>query len=222
MLVDDAAVGEQTVDVAAGGESSLHFVHRFPSAGAHTVTIRTSGDRLELDNSRSLVVPVRSEIRVLCVAGREGAAKYLANALNPNPGGDSPIRPIVITEGDLADAQLADFDCVFLCNVAQLTASEAERLSRYAESGGGVVFFLGDRVVPASYNALAQNGAERSAVVTSGCRRADHRTASVRSRSTRLSTSDRCAVSWPRASRPADDARQSPLIGSTFPAAVPA
>ena len=58
----------------------------------------------------------------------------------------------------MADAQLADFDCVFLCNVAQLTASEAERLARYAESGGGVVIFLGDRVVPASYNALLQSG----------------------------------------------------------------
>jgi hypothetical protein len=157
LFVDDAAVGEQTVDVAAGSESPLHFVHRFPAAGAHAVTVRTSGDRLEFDNSRSLVVPVRSEIRVLCVAGREGAAKYLANALNPNPGGDSPIRPIVIAEGDLADAQLADFDCVFLCNVAQLTKSEAERLARYAESGGGVVIFLGDRVVPASYNALLPN-----------------------------------------------------------------
>jgi hypothetical protein len=159
MLIDDAEVAEQTVDLAAGGESSLNFVHRFPSAGAHTVTIRTSGDRLELDNSRSLVLPVRSEIRVLCVAGREGAAKYLANALNPNPSGDSPIRPIVIADGDLADAQLANFDCVFLCNVAQLTASESERLSHYAEAGGGVVVFLGDRVVPASYNALAQSGA---------------------------------------------------------------
>jgi hypothetical protein len=158
MLIDDAAVGEQTVDLTAGGETSLHFVHRFPSAGAHTVTVRTSGDRLELDNARSLVVPVRSEIRVLCVAGREGAVKYLANALNPNPVGDSPIRPIVIAEGDLVDAQLADFDCVFLCNVAQLTASESERLAHYVEAGHGVVIFLGDRVLPASYNVLAQSG----------------------------------------------------------------
>jgi hypothetical protein len=157
LLVDDAAVGEQTVDVAAGGESSLHFIHRFPSAGAHTLTMRTTGDRLELDNSRSLVVPVRGEIRVLCVAGREGAAKYLANALNPDPANDSPIRPAIIADGDLAEAQLGDFDCVFLCNVAQLTASEAERLAQFAESGGGVVIFLGDRVVPASYNALLQS-----------------------------------------------------------------
>lgn len=158
LLVDDAVVGKQTIDLAAGGESSIHFAHRFASSGVHTVTIRTSGDRLELDNSRSLAVPVRSEIRVLCVSGHDGAAKYLSNALNPNPGGDSPIRPMVIAEGDLADAQLADFDCVFLCNVAQLTSSEAERLTHYAESGGGVVVFLGDRVVPASYNAPLQGG----------------------------------------------------------------
>jgi hypothetical protein len=158
LLIDDAAVGEQAVDLAAGGESSVHFVQRFPSAGFRAVTVRASGDRLDLDNMRSLVVPVKSEIRVLCVAGRDGAAKYLINALNPNPADDSPIRPIVVADGDLADAQLADFDCVFLCNVAQLTASEAERLAHYAEFGGGVVIFLGDRIVPASYNRLFQSG----------------------------------------------------------------
>jgi hypothetical protein len=164
LLVDEVAVGEQTINAGPGSESAIHFSHRFPSAGSHTVTIRTSGDRLELDNSRSLVVPVKSEIRVLCVAGREGAAKYLASALNPNPGGDSPIRPVVIAEGDLADTQLADFDCVFLCNVAQLTASEAERLTRYTESGGGIVTFLGDRVLPATYNALLQKGDGKAAL----------------------------------------------------------
>jgi Aerotolerance regulator N-terminal/von Willebrand factor type A domain/CARDB len=159
MLVDDVDVGEQAIDVAAGSESAIHFTHRFQTTGDHVVTIRTSGDRLELDNSRSLVVPVRGEVRVLCVAGREGAAKYVVSALNPNPSGDSPIRPIVVAEGDLADAQLADFDCVFLCNVAQLTAGEAGQLAEYAKSGGGIVIFLGDRVVPATYNALLQGGA---------------------------------------------------------------
>ncbi len=155
-LVDDVPVGEETVDVAPASDRSIHFVHRFQSPGNHTVTVRASGDRLNVDNSRSLVVPVREEMRVLCVAGREGAAKYLADALNPNPAGDSPIRPVVVSEGDLAELALTDFDCVFLCNVAQLTASEAERLVRYAEAGGGVVIFLGDRVVPSSYNALGK------------------------------------------------------------------
>jgi hypothetical protein len=161
LLIDDVAVGEQMVDVAAESDASVHFVHRFPSVGPHMVIVRASGDRLELDNSRSLMVPVQGEVRVLCVAGREGAAKYVANALNPNPAGDSPIRPIIISDGDLADAELADFDCVFLCNVAQLTSSEADRLAHYAESGGGVVFFLGDRVVPASYHALTRNSTDK-------------------------------------------------------------
>lgn len=155
LLVDDVPVGEQTIDIAAGSDASVRFVHRFQSSGDHTVTVRANDDRLELDNARSLVVPVREEIRVLCVAGREGAAKYLAGALNPNPAKESSIRPIVVSEGDLAEATLADFDCVFICNVAQLTANEAVRLTRYAENGGGVVFFLGDRVVPGRYNLFA-------------------------------------------------------------------
>jgi hypothetical protein len=50
---------------------------------------------------------------------------------------------------------LSGFDCVFVCNVSQLTSSEAERLSRFASAGGGVVFFLGDRVDRDSYNAQA-------------------------------------------------------------------
>ncbi len=156
LLADDLPVGEQTVDVGAAGDAAVHFVHQFHAAGTHTLTVRASGDRLEIDNSRFLAFPVRAEVRVLLVAGREGAAKYLADALNPNPAGNSPIRPVVISEGDLAEAELTEVDCVFLCNVAQLTASEAARLTHYAEAGGGVVVFLGDRVVPSSYNALTQ------------------------------------------------------------------
>jgi len=162
LLVDDTPIAEQTVDVPAGGDATVRFKHRFPTAGSHTICVRAPGDRLDVDNSRWLVVPVREEVRVLCVAGRDGAAKYLADALNPNPAGDSPIRPVVISEGDFADVALAEFDCVFLCNVAQLTASEAERLARYTAAGGGVVFFLGDRVDTTNYNALTAGAWGRS------------------------------------------------------------
>ena len=158
VLVDDVPVGEQrsTFRPAATRPSASHIAFNRPAATRFACAPRATGSTV--DNSRWLVVPVRDEVRVLCVAGREGAAKYVADALNPNPAGDSPIRPIVVSEGDLADVELADFDCVFLCNVAQLTASEAERLARYAAGGGGVVFFLGDRVVPESYNASAATG----------------------------------------------------------------
>jgi hypothetical protein len=152
--VDDVPVGEQTADVPAGGETTVRFTHRFTAPGNHAVTVRAQSDQLAIDDSRILIVPVREEIRVLCVAGREGAARYVADALDPNPTAPSAIRPVVVSEADLAETQLTDFDCVFLCNVALLTASEAQRLTRFAEVGGGVVLFLGDRVIPTSYNAF--------------------------------------------------------------------
>ncbi|MCI0334760.1 MAG: VWA domain-containing protein [Planctomycetes bacterium] len=158
LLIDGVFVSEHTVDVPAGAEATVRFTHRFQTPGEHSVEVRAAGDRLKIDNSRWLVVPVRDEVRVLCIAGRPGAAKYVADALNPNLAGDSPIRPLIVSEGDVADIELSDFDCIFACNVAQFTAGEAERLARYASAGGGLVFFLGDRVVHDSYNALAMGG----------------------------------------------------------------
>ena len=148
-LVDDVPVGEQIVDVPAGGDATVRFTHRFQSPGNHAICVRAAGDRLAVDNVALAGCP---RARRSCVSSASPAAKAprstCHDALNPNPTGDSPIRPIVVSEGDLADVTLADFDCVFLCNVAQLTANEAERLSRYAAGGGGVVIFLGDRVIP--------------------------------------------------------------------------
>jgi hypothetical protein len=157
LLVDDVPVAEYTVDVPAGGEATGRFTHRIGAPGAHTICARATSDNLDVDNSRWLVVPVREEVRVLCVAGREGAARYVADALDPNPDAPSAIRPVVVSEGDLPELSLADFDCVFMCNVTQLGEGEARRLTDYVAAGGGVVFFVGDRVVPESYNAYASN-----------------------------------------------------------------
>jgi hypothetical protein len=154
LLVDGEPVSEQTLDIAAGSNTSAQFTYRFNSPGQHVIEARTSGDRLEIDNTRWLVVPVREAVRVLCIAGRADAARYVSDALNPNPADDSPIQPVVISETDLPEVDLTDFDCVFVCNLAQFTPGEAERLSRFAEAGGGVVFFLGDRVLVENYNTL--------------------------------------------------------------------
>ncbi len=155
LLIDDVPVGEQTVTIPAGGDSAVRFTHRFRTAGEHVATVRATGDQLEIDNSRWLTVPVKERVRVLCIAGKQDAAKYIASALDPNPSDASTIQPVIISEGDLAEQQLQDFDAIFVCNVAQLAANEAERLARYAAAGGGVVFFLGDRVIPERYNAMA-------------------------------------------------------------------
>jgi hypothetical protein len=76
----------------------------------------------------------------------------VADALDPDPTDASPVRPVVVSEGDLAELELSPFDCVFLCNIGQLTPGEAERLARFAAAGGGVVLFLGDRTRPDALN----------------------------------------------------------------------
>jgi hypothetical protein len=158
LFVDGIPISQESIDVPAGSDVSIHFSHRFNSPGQHTIEARAASDGLPVDDSRWLVVPVRDEIRVLCVAGHEGAATYIADALNPYPQSKAAIQPTIVADGQLAEVELSDFDCIFLCNVAQLSSEEAGRLAAYAHSRGGVVFFLGDRVISASYNAFSPGG----------------------------------------------------------------
>src|SRR5262249_47607548 len=86
---------------------------------------------------------------------------YLQNALQPaDPKAgptESPVRAKVVTESQFADAALGDlapFDCVFLCDVARLSAPEVKRLEAHLRRGGGVVFCLGPRVDLEAYNRL--------------------------------------------------------------------
>ena len=62
------------------------------------------------------------------------------------------MRPEVVSESAILDADLAAFDCIFLCDVAQFTEREAKVLRSYLSFGGGLVFFLGDRVLAENYN----------------------------------------------------------------------
>ncbi len=66
----------------------------------------------------------------------------------------SRVRAEVVGESALLDTDLTNFDCVFLCDVAQFTEREAKVLRSYLNFGGGLVFFLGDQVQPENYNRL--------------------------------------------------------------------
>jgi hypothetical protein len=160
LLVDGRRIEQKFVDVPAGGEIFVEFSHSFETPGNHIVEIRASGDALEVDNHRYLAVNVRQEIRVLCIDGRpsgerfHGAADYLAKALAPQ-GKDAEqcsIHSDITTESALVERELTRYDCVFICNVAQFTSHEVRLLHNYLHSGGNVVFFLGDQVLPERYN----------------------------------------------------------------------
>lgn len=159
--VDGRRVKETYVDVAPGEQSPLTFAHRFDTPGDHVVEVRLGADLLDIDNHRWLSVPVKDHIRALCVNGKPGsgpmtgATDYLALALNPELGDASVpgmVKPEVIAESALVERDLTQYDCIFLCNVAQFTSSEARLLESVLKRGGGLIFFLGDQVLTDRYN----------------------------------------------------------------------
>jgi hypothetical protein len=161
LLVDGHRVREAYVDLAPGEPTTVAFNYRFETPGDHVAEVRLATDALDLDNHRWLVLPVKDQLRVLCVDGKpaggglSGATDYLALALNPDQGESAApalVKPEIVTESGLVERDLADYDCVFLANVGQFTASEASLLEAYLKQGGGLVFFLGDQVLPDRYN----------------------------------------------------------------------
>ncbi len=163
LYADNYLVAFKTVDLPARDETVVEFPYEFRRAGEHAVEMRLPADRLAADNHRWLSVPVTDQIRVLVVNGHEGrrpvenASHYVRTVLAPSTTRESwsgATQPKVINEADLTAEDLSKYDCVFLCNVALVTRTEADLLQAYAEAGGGLVFALGDRVKPANYNSV--------------------------------------------------------------------
>jgi hypothetical protein len=158
LLIDGLPTAETAIDVAGGGAATANFAYQFPDAGPRAVEVRIGADRLPIDDRRYLAVDVQFRARVLCVAGTPGAARYVAEALNPGLAESAPVQPRIVSESAFSEIPLDDFDCVFFCNVAQFSESERDRIDRYLQLGGGVVWFLGDRVLPEQYNAVHGEG----------------------------------------------------------------
>jgi hypothetical protein len=150
--VDGRSVGEDQLAIPAGGRVGSSFAYRFELPGEHLVEARINPDALEIDDRRWLSLPVRAQVRVLCVQGTPNAAKYLAVALSPGDAVGGSIVPEVVAENALLERELGDYDCVWLCNVGRIDREETLQLHRYAERGGAVVISLGDQVQPDNYN----------------------------------------------------------------------
>ena len=160
LIVNDRPASEKSLDIAAGDEAAIAFTHRFDAPGEHVVQVRLPEDQLGIDNHRYLSVPVRPALRVLCISGKPGAADHVAIALSPTRSVEASIRTEVASESALLERDLAEYDCVVLCNVSRFGRSEAAVLGDYARHGGGLVFFLGDQVSADSYNRWLTGGDE--------------------------------------------------------------
>ena len=142
---------------AGTGESvTLAFTHQFESPGTHTGYLELTADRLPVDNRRYFVLDAYGQIRVLCVGVQ---TMYLALALNPavqaQPNTGSSFLPATASLEALEDLTLTEYDILILADVPTFSARVRQQLQAFMRAGKSVIYFVGDGVDTASYNAFA-------------------------------------------------------------------
>ncbi|MCX7044611.1 MAG: BatA domain-containing protein [Candidatus Sumerlaeota bacterium] len=109
-----------------------------------------SKDAYPSDNARPFAFSVQAPHRVLLVNGAPGANQfkdetyYLQKALEVAEREEGQSAFAVEKRESLDD--VAKFGVVALCNVAALTEAEIRRLQEFLDAGGGLIYFLGDRI----------------------------------------------------------------------------
>jgi hypothetical protein len=151
--------GSLTVLSAPPGRTAATFLVGFVKLGPNVVTAQLENEEAGLpsDNLRFAVIDVKRQVPVLVIDGdRSGGDK---------PGGDTFHLRTLLTaargyevvrgaEADLERPNLDQYPSIYLLNVEKFTPKAAANLENYLKGGGGVAFFLGDRVRPANYNEL--------------------------------------------------------------------
>ncbi len=169
--LDGQRLPSQRVDLPARGRASARFEVRFDQPGDHVLTARLEGDRLPVDDVRSLVVQVPDAVRVVAVNGAPDPEDltgdelgFVRAALEP-PVDDGPFAlapsPFALKEVDAVSFQptdLADFDVALLANVERLGTRELERLEQRVRGGAALLISLGDRIDPVRTNQSLYRG----------------------------------------------------------------
>ena len=134
----------------------LTFTHQFESPGTHTGYLELTADRLPIDNRRYFALDAYGQIRVLCVGPQ---TMYLTLALNPavqgQPSTGSPFLPATVSLEGLENLTLTEYDLLILADVPAFSTSVQQQLQAFMRAGKSVIYFVGDGVDMASYNAFA-------------------------------------------------------------------
>ena len=165
LSVDGTVVERQEIELPEHSPRKVWFEHRFVDPGQHVVHVSLERDSeavdcLALDNERWLVVETAEQLRIACIAGRPGAADDVVRALAPgnelaardNLPSRQPIQVDRFPASRLPEVDLTRYDALVLCNVADWPQRQSERIVRFIQQGGGVIFFLGNRILAERYN----------------------------------------------------------------------
>lgn len=147
-------------EIPPGERVTVEVEIRFPEAGIRLLRATVGDDSLPRDNEGFAVIQVREGLEALLVDGDPrpgrfaGEADYLLAALSPRGSLPSGIRARK-TAGPIRAEDLEGLDVLFLLNRESLSDGERELVEDFVESGGGLAYFLGNRVSDPAYGSLA-------------------------------------------------------------------
>jgi len=153
--------------VAAGEAEAVPLFARFAQAGNTRLSARLDQDPLTTDNTRHAVACVREHVRVLCVDGEpsdkpyQGETDYLVTALAPVSAAPSrtSLQVKTVPRLLLPAQRLSEYQVVILANVPDIHRDQVAALHNFVEQGGGLIVFLGDKIIPRLFNARMRDGA---------------------------------------------------------------
>jgi hypothetical protein len=152
----------------AEGRVPFSFTHRFRTTGSHLVSVIVEPDgpgaeprdRVSSDNRQDFAVEVVEALPVLIVDGESSAAPpprrgsdFARDALSPRRDPNPVVRAEVVgINAFTPDLLQPPPRVVILHDVARLRPDQADALSVYLETGGGVLVALGARTDSDSFN----------------------------------------------------------------------
>ncbi len=140
--------------------ATARFVVSSPTGGTHAGSVRlVPADDLPIDDARAFALNAEDPVPVLVVDGDPSPdairdeAFFLVNALAP-PGlaQRQTMRVTVVPVDEFERADLAPYRVVLVANVPEISVEGWNKLGVFAEAGGGVGIFLGDKVRPERWN----------------------------------------------------------------------
>jgi hypothetical protein len=170
LYLGDERVAQASSDLPPGEVATLLFTLTPRDRGWLAARIETEDDGFPADNRFHFSLHVPQQRRVLLVAGDGAQTGYLETALSQALTGDRlGLELTRINERVLPSTDLAAFDVVLLAGLVDISTGESDRIARFAESGGGVLWFPAAEPVVDDYNVLlAQLGGGRVSAIEGG------------------------------------------------------
>lgn len=153
LSIDDRTIASRSVDVGANSSRTVRFKTKLNGIGPAVLTANIPEDRLPADDSRSIIVQVTEQFRVLVVEEFREQARPIALALRPD-GTDSSSGLKTISRIDLSATPTSDWDAIVLYNIPSIQRSTYSRLLKFAQDGGAVILMHGSSTNAVSWNSL--------------------------------------------------------------------